>query len=201
MKKVKFLNLFVSALGEDLFTAYIEIFNQSLMPTYQILSDPNSAWFSTKSRQEIVATSLREAYEELSTRLGDDLDLWQWGKIHSLTLDHSLGRIKLLRPMLGIGPFFSPGDGTTVNMGFYRHSNPYAHLVGASLRLVIDVGMWQQSRYILASGQSGHVFSPYYSDQTSLWRAGRYAQIGICEDETSTENVLTLVPPSAGFLD
>ena len=44
-------------------------------------------------------------------------------------LSHPLGRIKLLRPLLNIGPFPSPGDGTTINTGFYRHSSPYAHTV------------------------------------------------------------------------
>ena len=190
------VNLFVPTLGEDLFAAYIEIFNQSLTPTLQILRDPNSAWFSTKSRQELVTISLGEACEELKTSLGDDLQLWQWGKIHSLSLNHSLGRIKLLSPLLSIGPFPAPGDGTTVNMGFYRHSNPYAQTVGDSLRFVIDVGGWRQSDFILTSGQSGHPFSPHYGDQTSLWRAGRYIRMGIGADEPS-KNVLTLVPLSA----
>ena len=159
-------NLLVPALGEDLFSAYVEIFNQCLMPTHQILRDPNSRWFSTKSRQELVEKSLQEACEELKTSLGDDVGLWQWGKIHKLMLNHALGRFRLLRPLLNIGPFPSPGDGTTINTGFYRHSSPYAHTVGASLRFVIDVGTWQQSGFILASGQSGHLFSPHYRDQT-----------------------------------
>src|SRR4029453_4646514 len=177
------VNLLVPVLGEDLCIAYVEIFNQSLMPTLQILRDPNSPWFRTKSRQELVTSSLGEACEELKTSLGDDLQLWQWGKIHRLSLNHSLSRIKLLSPLLSIGPFPSPGDGTTVNMGFYRHSNPYAQTVGASLRFVIDVGGWQQSDFILTSGQSGHPFSPHYGDQTSLWRAGRYVRMGIGADE------------------
>ena len=178
--------------------AYVEIFNQSLMPIHQILRDPNSPWFLTKSRQDLVTRSLDEACEELKTNLGDDLELWQWGKIHSLTLNHSLGRIKLLGPLLRIGPFPSRGDGTTVNMGFYRHSTPYTHTVGASLRFLIDVGGWKQSEFILPSGQSGHLFSPYYGDQTSLWRAGRYVRMGVGADESS-ENVLTLAPLSARF--
>lgn len=190
-------NLLVSALGEDLFTAYVEIFNQCLTPTDQILRDPASPWFSNRPRRELVAKSLREACEELKSKLGDDPELWQWGKIHSLILNHSLGRFKVLRPLLSIGPFPSPGDGTTVNMGFYRHSNPYAHTVGASLRFVIDVGGWEESGFIIPSGQSGHVFSAHYRDQITLWREDRYLKIGIRADETVSENVLTLMPPSA----
>jgi penicillin amidase len=189
-------NLLVPALGEDLFSAYVEIFNQCLMPTYQILRDPNSRWFSTRSRQQLVEQSLQEALEELQTRLGEDMERWQWGKIHRLMLTHALGRLKLLRRLLNIGPFPSPGDGTTINTGFYRHSNPYAHTVGASLRFIIDVGGWQQSGFVLASGQSGHLLSPYYGDQTALWRAGRYIRIETREEEAALEEQLFLVPPS-----
>ncbi|HSE90993.1 MAG TPA: penicillin acylase family protein [Candidatus Binatia bacterium] len=187
-------NLLVPALGEDLFSAYVEIFNQCLMSTLQILREPNSPWFSTKSRQELVARSLREACAELKLTLGDDLELWQWGKIHSLTLNHPLGRIKLLSPLLSIGTFPSPGDGTTVSLGFYRYSNPYAQTVGASLRFIVDVGGWAQSGFILAAGQSGHLFSPHYSDQTGLWRAGRYIGIETPEDKKPSESVLFLMP-------
>jgi len=190
-------NLLVPMLGDELFSAYIEIFNQSLVPTDQILRDPGSPWFSTKSRRTLVAMSLRETCEELEKALGHDVEVWQWGKIHSLILNHSLGRVKLLRQLLGIGPFPSPGDGTTINMGFYRHSSPYAHTVGASLRFIIDVGGWSQSGFVLASGQSGHPLSPHYGDQTALWRAGRYIRLGAREDGTSPKNVLSLVPASA----
>jgi penicillin G amidase len=192
------VNLLVPVLGEDLFPAYVEIFNQSLMPIYQIFRDPGSLWFSTKSRQELVAASIREACEELGQTLGSDMELWHWGKIHCLMLNHPLGRIKLLQPLLNSGPFPSPGDGTTINMGFYRHSNPYDHTVGASLRFVIDVGRWQESGFVLASGQSGHPFSPYYRDQTPLWQACRYIKMEIAPDK-AFEDELSLEPSSASL--
>jgi penicillin amidase len=186
------VNLLLPVLGEDLCTSYVEIFNQSLMPILEILRNPSSPWFSTKSRQALVTGSLGEACEQLKASFGEDLEFWQWGKIHNLSLNHPLGRIRLLSPLLRIGPFASPGDGTTVNMGFYRHSNPYTHTVGASLRFVIDVGGWQ-SNFILTSGQSGHPCSPYYRDQTSLWRSGRYIRMEMGADEPS-DNLLTLAP-------
>jgi penicillin G amidase len=189
------VNLLVPLLGEDLFPAYVEIFNQSLTPTYQILRDPGASWFSTTSRQALVAASIREAYEELGKRLGADMELWQWGKIHRFMLNHPLGRIRLLKPLLN-SSFPSPGDGTTINMGFYRHSNPYEHTVGASLRLVIDVGGWQQSGFVLAPGQSGHPLSPHYGDQTPLWRTGRYIKMEVPADKPF-EDVLSLVPSTA----
>jgi penicillin amidase len=187
-------NLLVPVLGEDLFLAYVEIFNQSLAPTDRILKDPDSPWFAVNSRKRLIITSLREACAELTMRFGDDLELWQWGKIHNLALTHSLGRSKWLRPLLSLGPFPTPGDGTTINMGFYRHSTPYAHLVGASLRFIIEVSNNCRSECILASGQSGHPFSPHYSDQTALWRTGRYIPFGASEEQTCWNKMLMLVP-------
>src|SRR5439155_504968 len=96
-------NLFIPALGQELFEAYGEIFNQCLTPTDQILSDPNSPWFSAQSRSELVAKSLQETCEELTQAFGDNMANWKWGRIHTLILSHSLGRIKLLRPMLATG--------------------------------------------------------------------------------------------------
>ena len=187
-------NSLLPSLGEELFTAYVEILNQCIVPTDQILKDPASPWFASESRARLVARSLRETCEELSQIFGDDMARWRWGKIHRLTMRHSLGLVKLLHPMLSIGPFPSPGDGTTINAGFYRHSNPYEHTIGASLRYIIDVNDGQRSGFILPSGQSGHVFSPHFKDQTDLWRAGRRISMARAETEARWESCLVLEP-------
>jgi penicillin G amidase len=189
-------NLLLPVLGEELFPACVEIFNQALTPIDQILKDPESPWFSMQSRQRLVVKSLRETCEELETALGADLELWEWGKIHRLLLNHSLGRVKLLRPVVSLGPFSSPGSGTTINMGYYRHTTPYAHTVGASLRFVIDVGSWEQSGFVLPSGQSGHPFSPHYRNQTEHWSVNRKIKIEIREDKSASVPTLTLAPPA-----
>jgi penicillin amidase len=119
---------------------------------------------------------------------------WEWGKIHTLRLTHSLGRIEFLRPALTIGPVPAPGDGVTVNMGFYRHSSSFEHTVGPSLRFIVDVGHWEQSGFILSSGQSGHLFSPHYQDQTSLWRNGRTIRIHLGASELASAGRLVLNP-------
>jgi penicillin amidase len=187
-------NLLVPALGQELFETYVEIFNQCLIPIDQILRDPNSPWFALQSRSELVARSLEQACEALEEKLGTDAEGWKWGKIHSLSLSHPLGRIKFLRPALTIGPVPAPGDGVTVNMGFYRHSSSFEQTVGASLRFIVDVGQWKQARFILSSGQSGHLFSPHYQDQMSLWRNGRTISIHLGDGELASAGCLVLNP-------
>jgi penicillin amidase len=122
------------------------------------------------------------------------MDFWQWGKVHTLRLNHALGRVKILQPLLAIGPWPSPGDGLTLNLGFYRHSNPYAQTVGASLRFILDLGRWEHSGFVLPSGQSGHPFSPYFCDQTELWRKTENIHIDLPETHTKWEHCLLLQP-------
>ena len=45
---------------------------------------------------------------------------------------------------------------------------------GASFRVVIDVGDWDNSRAINAPGQSGDPASPHYRDLAPLWLKGDY---------------------------
>lgn len=167
------VNLLGGDLGEELFTAYVEMLNQCIAPTDRILANPQSPWFVSRSRYEVVGLSLREACAELTDALGTNVSAWHWGKIHCLNMNHSLGRAPLLRNVLGIGPLRTPGSGTTINLGFYRHSNPYAHTVGPSLRFIADMGIHPSSEFILPSGQSGHPWSSHYRDQTALWLRGK----------------------------
>lgn len=170
-------NLLVPVLGEELFSGYTEIFNQCLVPVDAILTNPNSIWFASRSRAKLVAASLEEALDELAQALGGNWARWRWGDIHTLSLNHNLARLAFVRPCLSLGPFPSFGDNTTVNLGFYRHSDPYRHTVGASLRIIIDLGDWRNSGFVLPSGQSGHPFSSHYGDQTHLWRNGQRIHI------------------------
>jgi penicillin amidase len=188
-------NLLIPELGEELFPAYLEIFNQCIVPIDQILRNPDSPWFASRSRCDLVAVSLREAIVDLDKELGADMKQWHWGRIHTLSLTHPLGRLAFLRSALSVGPFASPGDGTTINLGFYRHSNPYHHTVGPSLRLIIDVGDWERSGFILSSGQSGRPYSRHYDDQTWLWRNDGYVRICASDEEIHKYPLLFLAPP------
>lgn len=188
------VNILAPVLGEELLFAYREIFNQSITPTDQILRDPQSPWFVSCPRQSLVEKSLREAQTDLSARLGHDPDRWEWGKIHTLTLDHPLGRLRVLAPFFSIGPFPAPGDWATINSGFYRHTFPYRQVVGASLRMLLTPGEWERSRFILPSGQSGHPPSPHYRNQLELWLRGESIRLDYDNKEMAGWPTQTLSP-------
>jgi penicillin amidase len=109
-------------------------------------------------------------------------------------MNHALGRFGILKPLLGIGPIPAPGDGMTLNLGFYRHSNPYTQTVGATLRFTVELNRRNQSRFVLASGQSGHPSSPHYRDQTELWRNGRTIALSSDGSDSPSGGHLLLTP-------
>ncbi|HVO93093.1 MAG TPA: penicillin acylase family protein [Terriglobales bacterium] len=183
-------NLLTDTLGEELIPAYTEILNQCLVPTDTILKNPSSVWFQSRSRAQLVAQSLAEACSFLEQTLGSQSRRWHWGRLHALLLNHPFSRTVWLQPLLAIGPMPAAGDGTTVNLGFYRHSNPYRQTVGASLRFIIDLKQPDNSGFVLASGQSGHPLSKHYADQNEPWRQGHLLPFS---GERSPSDALRLV--------
>jgi penicillin amidase len=187
-------NLLIPVLGEELFWAYIEVFNECIAPVDQILKDPESVWFAASPRHALISKSLRETADELTTLLGADSNEWQWGRLHTLVLDHHMSRLKILKRILSLGPFASPGDNVTINMGFHRHSAPFRHTIGASTRLIIELGDSPRLEAVVLPGQSGHPFSSHYADQLDLWRAGGYIPIAELDSPLTNWRRLNLLP-------
>jgi penicillin amidase len=62
--------------------------------------------------------------------------------------------------------------------------------------MVIDVGRWELSRFVLPGGQSGNPFSRHYADQLGLWQRGDAFPIAWSEHDVrrSTRSTLRLHP-------
>lgn len=58
----------------------------------------------------------------------------------------------------------------------YRISD-FKGIAGASFRMVLDVGDWDESRFINTPGQSCDACSPHYRDLALFWAAGDYAPL------------------------
>ena len=73
-------------------------------------------------------------------------------------------------------------------------------LVIASMRMLFDVGAWDESRFSMPGGQSGNPFSPHYDDLLRLWRRGGGVPIVWSEDRIQEAAATTLrllpEPPS-----
>ena len=154
------------------------------------------------SCKEVAAQALETALAALSARYGSDWRSWRWGDAHPALLAHRpFEQVPLLRDwfsrLVPVG-----GDGTTVNVaspGLARPDVPFAAFHAAGFRAIYDLAAPDRSRWVVATGQSGHPLSPYYVDQAQLWREGRYLTMSMAIPDAARAAVGTLrLHPVAG---
>ncbi|MFZ6761286.1 penicillin acylase family protein [Pseudoroseomonas sp. WGS1072] len=122
----------------------------------------------------LAATALREAVADLARRFGPEPAAWRWGAAHQARLEHPLLRfLPVLGPWSGI-VLPTAGDDHTISRGGMR--GDFAHVQGAGLRAVFDLGDPEGAMAVIATGQSGHPLSPHWADQAPLWAGGGGAE-------------------------
>lgn len=126
-------------------------------------------------RNEVLLGSLAAAWAELEKLQGPDPRQWQWGRLHHNLPEHALSAAvdEATRARFNVGPLAKGGSAYTPNQSTYRVSD-FRHINGASFRIVVDVGNWDNSRAVNHPGQSGNPDSPHYRDLAPLWQKGEY---------------------------
>jgi len=119
---------------------------------------------------EVLSSTLKEATNHLEGLLGVNLSGWEWGKLHQVHMVHPLSPLvdRRTRGRLDVGPAPRGGSGDTVGNTAYHLEN-LRQTGGSSWRVVLDVGEWDNSRFINSPGQSGDPASPHYSDLFGRW--------------------------------
>ena len=125
---------------------------------------PGSDWKS------VSAGALSEALEYLKGRLGEDMEKWHWGRVHHTTPVHPLsGFFPGLSSLLNPPSMPMGGDGDTPQMGNYSPGSPFTMTLMSVVRYVYDTADWDNSRWAVPLGVSGHPGSPHYADQAPIW--------------------------------
>ena len=127
-----------------------------------------------RERDALLADTLGKAVAECRERLGPDPARWRWGALHHGFFEHALSILAApSAPRMDVGPLPKGGSGSTPMHTGYRPSD-FRITHGASVRLVMDVGEWDNSVCINAPGQSGDPRSPHYGDLAPAWAKGEY---------------------------
>ena len=150
-----------------------------------------------QKRNEVLLTSLRSAYEDVEKTQGLDTKQWRWAKVHYNLSEHPFAAIvdEATRAKINVGPIPKNGSEYVPNNSQYRPTD-FRQIVGPSVRIVVDVGNWDNSRIINHPGQSGDPDSLHYRDLASMWRNGQYFPLLYTRTavEQETEHAIELVP-------
>lgn len=197
--KAKAPNTAEWALGKEfhLLVPFTNLPQQRVGQLVKLIKESPSGWFE-RSWPEEIGDALGQAVKRLEGKLGEDSAKWAWGKFRPLTLAHPVGEKKPMDKVFNIGPFPWGGDQNTVAQAatplLDPEGNPYYN---PSLRMVIDVGNWDECTFAMPGGQSGNPFSPHYGDQVDAYRDGEPVPIAWSAEEVQRETKATLTLKAA----
>ena len=175
-------NIFLDELGEDLYSDFIKVEYTPYLAIDKIWIDGNSVWCDdvntehVENLEDMIQLSFKDAVAELSTKYGNTIEKWQWGKIHGLVLEHPMGGVKILDKIFNFnrGPYPVGGGSHTVSPYRYDRIDPYNVNYGASHRHIYDTSDWDKSLSIIPTGISGIPASQHYCDQTQSYVDNEY---------------------------
>ena len=178
--------LVADEIGEELVEGYRGLVNSPAPRLVETVLTRDRHWCddvatpAPESCEARLAVALDAALAEVAADLGADLDDWQWGALHQATFTHRvLTRVPLIALLADLG-IESDGGDHTVNRGALPRKpspNPYAQAHGSGFRGVYDLADLGNSRFMIATGQSGNVLSRHYGDLLRRWRNGEYVRI------------------------
>ena len=112
-----------------------------------------------------------QATKNLTNKYGTKFQNWEWGKVHMTKPKHLLSSLfpdmenKLDPPRFSID-----GDGDTPHNASPSNLNKFDVVATSVARYFFDVSDWDNSKWIVPLGSSGHPGSTNYSDQGLLWK-------------------------------
>ncbi|HEY5205559.1 MAG TPA: penicillin acylase family protein, partial [Roseiarcus sp.] len=130
--------------------------------------------------------ALDEALALLVGRDGADMSQWRWGAEHRAVLRHQVYSHVPLFDWLSDLSVSSSGGYYTLDRGGGSEvvpNLPFARTHGGGFRGLYDLADPEKSRFMIATGESGHIFSRHYGDLTPLWNDVKSIRIAGSEDQ------------------
>jgi len=176
-----FLKLSPVILGDDLGPALLDRYEgrYSYVTRFLVetLTRNDAAWCdgqgapSHESCRQAVTRALHEGVAALRERFRTEMPSWRWGVVHPAVFPHQgLDAVAALRPILNRS-IENGGDWSTVNVGAVAADHKYEQRAIPGYRQIVDLSPANDSRFLDAVGQSGHLLSPRYDDFLTSWQA------------------------------
>lgn len=163
----------------------LQITDLLVSPTAQFGPDPLA------QRNEILETALAAAWTEAEALAGKDPGKWRWDRLHHARFTHPLSSL-LQDASLNTRRVGKGGSGLTPNAADYDPDG-FQMTVGASFRMVLDIGNWDAGLFVNAPGQSGDPNSRHYDDHLDAWGNETYLPMRFSRGCVEAGTVLRLV--------
>jgi penicillin amidase len=171
----------------------------------RLLTEPADPWWDdadtdvVETRDDILRASLIEARDELTRRQARDPHLWEWGRLHRMDLHNAtLGEsgVGLVERLFNRDGWEVGGGSSIVDATSWNAAEGYGVTAAPSMRMVVSLADWDDSRWINLTGVSGHPASSHYTDQTELYVAGRTLPWAFSREavEAAADDTLVLEP-------
>ncbi|MBW2731552.1 MAG: penicillin acylase family protein [Deltaproteobacteria bacterium] len=202
--------LLVARLGDWAARAILELYTMPALALEKMLAQGEEAWFGADEilppdSEALMELSLADAVCTLRELLGPQTTEWRWGRLHQRRQKHAFDGVPVLSSLFNLRAVEAGGDGTTLNTGLLRFGASFEQVGGTDARLIVDLGDFERSRWVNASGQSGHPYARNYRDQFDLLMAGEDRPWPFSRDAiaAASRSILEAVPckPKHGFLE
>ena len=145
-----------------------------------LMKTPRDPWWDNRltagvieSRDEILRQAMVEARMDLTKKLGKAPITWQWGRLHQLTFEHAIlggdSAPAPVRALFNRGPWQMGGGSSIVNANGWDAGKGYEVNWAPSMRMVVNMGNLDASRWVNQTGNSGHPYDDHYVDQADAW--------------------------------
>ncbi len=146
-----------------------------------------------EGRNQFLLNALEKTITTLKTRLGDDMNNWQYGQLKNkhIFIEHPLSKMvnSELKSKINVGPVLRGGNGETVN----STGDKLNQATGASFRIIVDTEDWNKTLGNNAPGQSGNPDSPHYKDLFEIWSKGQYFPVFFTKNKIKEVGERTII--------
>jgi penicillin amidase len=171
-----------------------------------LLSDPRSTWWTNEelgvtSQEEMLAYAASAAYDRLVELQGDNESKWNWGSLHALSLVSDTFGASGIAPiewLFNRGPFPVGGGSSVANATGWDIGVSFETITVPSMRMIVDLSDFDDSRWNHLTGASGHAFHANYIDQTGTWLKAETTPWAFSRKAVDAATTDTLVLTPAG---
>jgi penicillin amidase len=176
------MHLANAILADDVGEEHVGTFSSNVL-FHQLAQQPEAVWWDkantevAETTDEIILEALGQTVASFEENVGDDMNEWTWGSIHTATFvsaplgQSGIGPVEML---VNRGPFAADGGSSIVNAQSWSWSEPAVVRGHVSMRMIVDMADFEASRAVIPTGQSGHPYHAHYDDMIELWLNGQY---------------------------